>query len=212
MRSAIVNRPSGPLVPNVCRSVPRAPTFTSGMGVPPRVMVPLISTPASSLMSIGLVVALTCTARADFAAKPSRRKPMSYIPSFRRIVNVPSLAVCTLSSSLLLRARLIIIRRIPTGPPPPCSAALATTFTPDSGLPLASVTRPVTAIPRGIVSTMPFFRSPAEILKVGLFAGGKPFLSASMTTSPSRVVATTKRPSGPLTAPRRPPKLKFMKF
>ena len=57
-------------------------------------------------------------------------------------------------------------------PPSPPADSFAATVTSESGFPFRSTTRPETICPRGIVSTMPAFRSPGARRSVALFADG----------------------------------------
>jgi hypothetical protein len=88
------------------------------------------------------------------------------------------------------------IRRI--GPPASFVDSERSTVAPETGLPFLSSTRPLKAMPRGMVRTMPLFFSPEATRNADVFAGGYPFLFASTTTSPSATLRATKRPSGPL--------------
>ena len=56
------------VVASDCESIPIAAMFTLSIGEPPRVMMPVISTPGSSFTSSGFVDALTCVPRSDAGA------------------------------------------------------------------------------------------------------------------------------------------------
>jgi len=81
---------------------------------------------------------------------------------------------------------------------PSSSGAIGKTATPESGSPLPSVTRPVTAMPPGIVSSTPFFRSPEAARSCSLLAAGNPRFIAVRNSGWSGTTFVLKRPSGPL--------------
>ncbi len=173
-------------------------TLTPSTPTPLRTTRPVISTPASSFTSTGRDVALTDCARNVLVANPSRLKTTSYVPSFSRRLNVPSLPVRTTSSS---RSRCIAMTTRRTPPKSPRAASAGVTPTPETGRPFASSTLPLKATPRGIVIVTPLFFSPGLRRTDALCAVGRPFFAASIWRSVSvSTLCRTNRPSGPLNA------------
>ncbi len=140
--------------------------------------------------------------RTFFVEKPSRLNAKSWLPSVTRIEYVPSLAVLTVSSSPLENAPRTMRMTIPRCP---AGVGVATTETPESAAPFASVTLPVTSTPLGIVSTKLPRRSPGANFTASDVAGGKPFFAARSLRSASLRTRKLKRPSGPETVVAPPP-------